>query len=68
MFIGKKGTGKTTFINSLVNIILDVKFDDDYRYQLIYEEKNQNKQTESQTKEISIYYIRNKKNQKKYFK
>ena len=68
MFIGKKGTGKTTFINSLVNIILDVKFDDDYRYQLIYEEKNQNNQTESQTKEISIYNIRNKKQPEKYIK
>ena len=46
----------------MVNIILDVKFEDDYRYQLIYDEKNKGNQTESQTKDISIYYIR-KKNQ-----
>ena len=59
LLVGKTGDGKTSFINSLVNIYLGIKFEDNFRYLLI---KNDNEdQTKSITKEIRVYNIRPKK-------
>ena len=32
MLIGEKGVGKTTLLNSFINFILGIQFDDDFRY------------------------------------
>lgn len=32
--IGETGSGKTTLIDSLVNLFMDTKYDDPYRYRL----------------------------------
>ncbi len=56
VMIGATGAGKTTLINSMINYILGVKWEDDFRFVLIDEGK-QKSQTESQTLEITAYQI-----------
>ncbi|XP_073691417.1 uncharacterized protein [Garra rufa] len=56
MMIGATGAGKTTLINSMINYILGVKWEDDFRFVLIDEGK-QKSQAESQTSEITAYQI-----------
>ncbi|XP_048036364.1 uncharacterized protein LOC125261854 [Megalobrama amblycephala] len=56
MMIGATGSGKTTLINSMINYILGVKWEDDFRFVLIDEGK-QKSQAESQTSEITAYQI-----------
>ncbi|XDV26140.1 hypothetical protein PO909_029918 [Leuciscus waleckii] len=56
MMIGATGAGKTTLINSMINYILGVQWDDDFRFVLIDEGK-QKSQAESQTSEITAYQI-----------
>ena len=59
LVIGQSGHGKTTFINALVNIYLGITINDTFRYLLVINEKSD--QTQSITKEITIYKIRPKK-------
>ena len=59
LVIGQSGHGKTTFINALVNIYLGITINDTFRYLLVLNENNN--QTQSITKEITIYKIRPKK-------
>ncbi|KAK9976533.1 hypothetical protein ABG768_021738 [Culter alburnus] len=56
MMIGATGAGKTTLINSMINYILGVEWEDDFRFVLIDEGK-QKSQAESQTLEITAYQI-----------
>ncbi|KAL1279163.1 hypothetical protein QQF64_025836 [Cirrhinus molitorella] len=56
MMIGATGAGKNTLINSMINYILGVQWEDDFRFVLIDEGK-QKSQAESQTSEITAYQI-----------
>lgn len=56
MMIGATGAGKTTLINSMINYILGVQWEDDFRFMLIDEGK-QKSQAESQTSAITAYNI-----------
>ncbi|XP_056624760.1 uncharacterized protein LOC130437399 [Triplophysa dalaica] len=56
MMIGATGAGKTTLINSMINYILGVQWQDNFRLMLIDEEK-QKSQAESQTSAITAYDI-----------
>ncbi|KAG1968290.1 uncharacterized protein LOC120489817 isoform X2 [Pimephales promelas] len=56
MMIGATGAGKSTLINSMINYILGVQWEDDFRFVLIDEGK-QKSQAESQTSEITAYQI-----------
>ncbi|CAG0893303.1 unnamed protein product [Darwinula stevensoni] len=55
MFVGVTGAGKTSTINSLINYILEVKFDDEFRFKLIHEEVIES--TNSMTNEVSAYMV-----------
>ncbi|XP_048029404.1 uncharacterized protein LOC125257035 isoform X2 [Megalobrama amblycephala] len=59
MMIGATGAGKTTLINSMINYILGVQWEDDFRFVLIHEGK-QKSQAESQTTAITAYQINHK--------
>lgn len=39
MLLGETGSGKTTLINFFVNYLLDVQFDDSFRYKIIVEQE-----------------------------
>ena len=57
LLIGKSGDGKTTFLNALINVLLDIKGEDKIRYKLVFEE-NEKGQYMSQTNKINIYNIK----------
>lgn len=54
MVVGATGAGKTTLINGIVNFILGVSWEDDFRFKLITEETSKS-QAESQTTYITAY-------------
>ncbi|XP_041421637.1 uncharacterized protein LOC108718453 isoform X2 [Xenopus laevis] len=56
MMVGATGSGKTTLINALINYILGVKWEDNYRLILIKENTNRS-QAHSQTSEVSAYQL-----------
>ncbi|MGH0142641.1 UNVERIFIED_CONTAM: hypothetical protein FKN15_064575 [Acipenser sinensis] len=56
MLVGETGSGKTTLINGMINYILGVRWEDDFRYKLIDEETKRS-QAHSQTSEITAYQI-----------
>jgi len=71
LLIGQTGTGKTTFINAMINIYLGITIDDDFRYLMPKKKNIENNQREinennskntvlSDTKEITVYNIRPK--------
>ena len=59
LLIGKTGDGKSSFVNALINIYLGIKFEDNFRYLLIINDNED--QRESITKDITVYNIRPKK-------
>ncbi|XP_069775790.1 uncharacterized protein [Narcine bancroftii] len=56
MVLGATGSGKTTLINGMVNYILGVEWEDNFRYKLIQEAMGKS-QAESQTSSVTAYEL-----------
>ena len=56
LVVGATGSGKTTWINAILNNILGVKYTDNFRFKLVIDEDASN-QAVSQTQHITIYTI-----------
>ena len=54
--IGETGSGKTTLVNCLINFLMDIKKDDDFRY-IIVDEEDIKKEENSHTLNINSYFI-----------
>lgn len=62
LFCGKTGDGKTTAINAFFNIVKGIKLEDEQRFILITEPVKKNKQAESQTDGVHLYYLKDYEN------
>ena len=60
LVLGQTGAGKTTWINTMLNYLLDVNYTDDFRFKLVIEE-NAERQELSQTQITTLYKIHHKK-------
>ena len=56
MVVGMTGVGKSTFLNSLINRLMGIEAEDNFRYVLIKEDPNHIAGT-SATKNITIYGV-----------
>lgn len=57
LLVGATGAGKTTLINGMINHILDVEWDDDFRYEFILPKDESKTQAKHQTTDITAYTI-----------
>lgn len=60
LLVGQTGSGKTTLINTMVNYMIGVKFEDKVWFQIT--EEQQKVQTESQTSSVTVYQVHIKGN------
>ena len=56
MVVGATGAGKSTLIDGMTNYVLGVKWDDPFRFKVIFEQSPAS-QAESQTKTITAYTV-----------
>ncbi|XP_060639360.2 uncharacterized protein [Anolis sagrei] len=56
MMMGATGSGKTTLINGMVNYILGVQWEDEFRFKLIHEQTNRS-QAQNQTSDVTAYVV-----------
>ena len=63
MIVGATGSGKTTLINGMVNYVLGVEYEDDFRFKLVTDddEETGGNQAFSQTSMITAYTIHHQK-------
>lgn len=64
LVLGETGSGKSSFINTMVNYLAGIEIDDKFRYKVVIEDKQNNK--DSVTDNISQYYVKNQRNNKVY--
>ena len=57
ILIGQTGSGKTLLLNSFINYVLGIEFEDKYRYEIAHEEPGL-PQTETQTSNAIVYNIK----------
>ncbi|XDV19360.1 hypothetical protein PO909_024844 [Leuciscus waleckii] len=57
LMVGETGTGKTTIINTMINYLLGVKFEDEEWYEITDEDEDDIDETQSQTSEITVYEV-----------
>jgi septin family protein len=55
LVVGATGSGKTTWINAMVNYVLGVQWDDLFRFILVDENLRGGSQAHSQTQEVTVY-------------
>ncbi|XP_070623365.1 uncharacterized protein [Erythrolamprus reginae] len=60
LMMGVKGCGKTTLINGMINYILGVQWEDNFRYKLIHETTQRSK-AGSRTSEVTAYVVNHQK-------
>jgi predicted GTPase len=63
--VGTTGVGKSTYLNSLANCIMEVKADDPFRYVIV--DDFQENQSLAVTKEVTTYVIKRQGNMKSNF-
>lgn len=68
MVVGETGSGKTTLLNSLLNYLMDIKFEDYFRYKIIVENTKNLTSGSSVTDKVNIYDIRTKKKELPYLR
>jgi predicted GTPase len=57
LVMGATGSGKTTWINAMINYVLGVEWDDPFRFMLVEENLRGGSQAHSQTQGVTVYDI-----------
>jgi predicted GTPase len=57
LVMGATGSGKTTWINAMINYVLRIEFEDDFRFKLVDEQVMGASQAQSQTQKVTAYDI-----------